>query len=116
MQLRTVLAPAARGFNTAVVALGTVPVLGPRIRRSVAIITYVGRKSGRTISTPVAARRSGQQVSIGVAMPEQKTWWRNFVGEGAPLQIRFDEATHHGHALAHRDPNGKVTVQVTLSD
>ena len=47
-------------------------------------IRYVGRRSGKTFETPVGYRRSGDSVIIGVMSPDKKTWWRNFLGDGAP--------------------------------
>ncbi len=47
--------------------------------------------------------------------PDSKTWWRNFTGEGAPLTLtNFDGTDRTGHAVAHRDERGRVTVNVTL--
>ena len=79
------------------------------------VITYTGRRSGRTISTPVAYQRDGNTVSIGVRGPEAKTWWRNFTGDGGPIALEFDGAEHQGHAIAHQDAQGQVSVTVTLS-
>jgi hypothetical protein len=81
---------------------------------NVAIITYTGRRSGRTFSTPVAYRRSGDEIEIAANMPDAKSWWRNFLGEGAPLTVRLKGTDHPGHAAAHRDGNGRVTVRVHL--
>ena len=49
--LKTVLSRAARGFNTGVVALLEVPVLGPLMGKGFVVITYVGRRSGRTAAS-----------------------------------------------------------------
>lgn len=79
-------------------------------------ITYTGRRTGRTISTPVMYRRTGaDQVVIGVRGPDGKTWWRNFLGEGGPITLNLDGANRTGHAVAHRDEQGRVTVTVALS-
>jgi hypothetical protein len=49
------------------------------IGRNVAI-TYRGQRSGRTFRTPVAYRRSGDEIEIAANMPDAKNWWPNFVG------------------------------------
>jgi hypothetical protein len=90
------------------------PLSSRLVGRTFAIVTYAGRKSGRTISLPVAYRRRGDQVVINVAMPDAKTWWRNFLGEGAPLTIALDGGDRTGHALARRDEGGQVTVKMHL--
>ncbi|MEU4808247.1 nitroreductase/quinone reductase family protein [Nocardia fluminea] len=99
-------------FNTSVVALTNAPVIGKILSKAFAQITYTGRRSGRTFSTPVNYRRSGDEYLIGVAMPDKKNWWRNFLGEGAPITLRIDGVDHLGHAIAHRDDRGRVTVRV----
>lgn len=66
-------------------ALAPSPRLGKMLRRNVTMITYTGRRSGRTFSMPVAFRRDGDEVAIVANMPDAKTWWRNFVGEGVPM-------------------------------
>ncbi|WP_194826797.1 nitroreductase/quinone reductase family protein [Nocardia sp. XZ_19_231] len=99
-------------FNTGVVALTNAPVIGKLLGKAFAQITYTGRRSGRTFSTPVNYRRAGNEYLIGVAMPDKKTWWRNFLGEGAPATLRIDGIDHPGHAIAARDDRGRVTVRV----
>ncbi|WP_067664910.1 hypothetical protein [Nocardia miyunensis] len=103
-----------RGFNNGVVALMRVPVLGERLRGSMAEISYVGRRSGKTFRTPIAYRRTGEDVVIGVAMPDKKSWWRNFLGEGAPITLHLSGGDRTGHAVTTRDENGAVTVNVHL--
>lgn len=105
---------AAPIFNAPVVALTTSPRLGRVLGGTFAMVTYTGRKSGRVISLPVGYRRSGDDVVINVAMPDAKTWWRNFVGDGARLTITLDGRDRTGHAVARRDDNGRVAVDVRL--
>lgn len=100
--------------NARVVALRDSPRWGPWARRRFTVVTYTGRRSGRTFSTPVGYQRSGDTVTIGVAMPDAKTWWRNFLGEGAPIRLELDDAERSGHAVAHRDERGRVAVTIDL--
>jgi hypothetical protein len=102
-------------FNAPVAAIANSPRLGARLRRSVTLITYTGRRSGRTFSTPVAYRRRGDDIEIDANLPDAKTWWRNFVGDGAPISLTLDGIERAGHAVAHRDDNGRVTVHVRLA-
>jgi hypothetical protein len=98
-----------------VAAIATSPRLGARLRRSVTLITYTGRRSGQTFSIPVAYRRRGDDIEIAANLPDAKTWWRNFVGDGAPISLTLDGAEHAGHAVAERDDKGRVTVHVRLA-
>ncbi len=105
---------AAPVVNAPVAAIAT-SRFGARLRRSVTLITYTGRRSGRTFSIPVAYRRRGNEIDIAANLPDAKTWWRNFVGDGAPTTLTLDGAERAGHAVAHRDDKGRVTVRVRLT-
>ena len=106
---------AAPLVNAPVAALANSARFGRLVNRNIAMVTYTGRRSGRTFSIPVSYRRSGDDVIISVNMPDAKTWWRYFLGDGAPLTLRLDETDRVGHAIAKRDENGRVTVTVRLS-
>ncbi|OBB68652.1 MULTISPECIES: hypothetical protein [unclassified Mycobacterium] len=91
------------------------PVVGPLVRRGLIKIRYVGRRSGKTIQTPVGYRRSGDGIVINVMSPDSKAWWRNFLGEGGSITLlNFDGADRTGHAIASRDEKGRVKVEVQL--
>ena len=107
--------PIVRAVNSAAVALINAPVLGRLVGRGLVVIRYTGRRSGRTFDTPVGYRRSGDTITIGVASPDSKSWWRNFLGAGAPITlVGLDGRDRTGHAVANRDPHGRVTVTVQL--
>jgi hypothetical protein len=107
---------AAPLFNAPVAAIAASPRFGAALRRSITTITYTGRRSGRTFSIPVAYRRRGDEnIDIGANLPDAKTWWRNFLGEGAPLSVTLDGVERAGHGVAHQDDKGRVTVQVRLA-
>jgi hypothetical protein len=103
-------------FNAPVAAIAASPRFGALLRRSIATITYTGRRSGRTFSIPVAYRRRGDDdIDIGANLPDAKTWWRNFLGDGAPMSLTIDGVERAGHGVAHRDDKGRVTVRVRLA-
>ncbi|ASO22319.1 hypothetical protein AHOG_23555 [Actinoalloteichus hoggarensis] len=101
-------------INAGVNALRASPRWGERVGRHLTEITYVGRRSGRTISTPIGYRRAGDVVTIRVMLPEAKTWWRNFLGEGWPMSLRLDGMDRSGHAVARRDARGRVSLTARL--
>jgi hypothetical protein len=105
---------AAPLLNVPVAAMANSRPFGRIVGRNIAIITYTGRRSGRTISTPVSYRRKGDELQIAANMPEAKNWWRNFIGDGAPISVQLNGIERVGHAVAQRDTNGRVTVQVRL--
>jgi hypothetical protein len=106
--------PVVRRVNAWMVGLRDSPRVGKFVRRYITVATYTGRRSGRTISTPVGYQRKGDLVEIRVVMPDAKTWWRNFLGEGGPLTLELDGGERTGHATSQRDDKGRVTVRVQL--
>ena len=115
MSDRGSLAKRATGrFNVCVSTLRSSPRWGRQISRRLTTITYTGRRTGDTFSTPVAYRRVADIVTIGVQFPETKKWWRNFLDEGGPISLQLDGADRTGHAVARRDEEGGVTVTVQL--
>ncbi|GGK49905.1 nitroreductase/quinone reductase family protein [Nocardia camponoti] len=105
--------PVAEGINKVVAKLTELPVLSGLLGKAFAQITYTGRRSGQTFTTPVNYRRKGDNYLIGVAMPDKKQWWRNFSGEGAPITLRIDGKDIPGHATSRKNEKGAVTVLVT---
>jgi F420H(2)-dependent quinone reductase len=101
-------------FNARVVALRSSRRFGRLVSRYLTVVTYTGRRSGRTFSTPVAFRRKGDVVTIGVNVPGAKKWWRNFLGAGGPLSLNLDGEDRSGHGVAHQDERGRVKVTVRL--
>ncbi|MDY6995073.1 MAG: hypothetical protein SW019_00660 [Actinomycetota bacterium] len=107
--------PVVGVINSGAARLLDVPGLGALVRRSMVLIRYSGRRSGRTFQTPVNYRRTGDEVVIRVMAPDSKTWWRNFTGEGGSITlVALDGADRTGHAVADRDDRGRVTVRVHL--
>ena len=112
--MQGLLARVVRPVNALMVALIASRRWGRLVGRRLVVITYVGRRSGRTFSTPVGYRRAGDEVTIGVELPDAKSWWRNFLGAGGPISLRLHGTDHTGHAVARRDDRGRVTVRVRL--
>jgi hypothetical protein len=112
----SVLRRVVGGFNAGVIALTASPRWGKLLGRSFAVISYTGRRSGRTFSTPVNYRRQGDTVTISVMLPDVKTWWRNFTGDGGPISLQLAGVTRSGHATARRAGPRLVTVTVRLTD
>ena len=75
MERASIASPGVPMVNKMATALLDTPVLGRIVGRGLVKLRYVGRRSGRTVQLPVGYRRSGNDVVIGVAAPEAKTWW-----------------------------------------
>jgi len=96
--------------NSGVAAMTRSPLVGPLVRRRLITIAYVGRRSGRSFSTPVEYRRTDDVVRIGVQFPDAKNWWRNFLDEGRSITLHLSEGDRTGHATARRDGPRRATV------
>ncbi|BBX42744.1 hypothetical protein X011_02890 [Mycobacterium tuberculosis variant microti OV254] len=107
---------AAPVFNAPVAALAKSRRFGGLMNRNIVIVGYTGRRSGRSFSIPVAYRRTGDEITITANLPETKTWWRNFLGDGGPVTLELDGTQRVGHAVAERNEKGGVTVHVRLTD
>jgi hypothetical protein len=114
VQISDVFHAVADVVNRGATAMITSPRLGRIVGLGMTTISYTGRRSGRIVQLPVGYRRRGEDILIGVAMPDGKKWWRNFTGEGAPLTILLAGVERPGHAVATRDARGRVTVTVRL--
>ncbi|MFW0791494.1 nitroreductase/quinone reductase family protein [Gordonia sp. CPCC 205333] len=106
---------AAKVFNKAVTPLLSAPVVGDRLAKSMAVISYTGRRTGKTFSTPVNyQKRDDDSLIIGVMMPDSKTWWRNFYPDPAPITVAIGDTARTGTAVAQRDEKRGVRVKVTF--
>ncbi len=56
------------------------------VSRGVLLITFTGRKTGRTYCTPISYSQSGSLIQL--ISHRDRAWWRNFEG-GAPVTVRL---------------------------
>jgi deazaflavin-dependent oxidoreductase (nitroreductase family) len=81
--VKIVLRPMTKMLNPLIVKLA-----GRRHFGMAAQIRHVGRRSGRTYTTPVSARRSGDIVVIALTFGNQSDWSRNVrAAGGASIRI-----------------------------
>ena len=73
------------------------PVLQRWLGRSTALITFTGRKTGRSYATPVSYARDGSTVVVLTRVGRR--WWRNLTGD-APVEIRLAGHDHRATATA----------------
>jgi hypothetical protein len=79
-----------------------------------ALITYMGRRSGREYTIPVLYRDKGDEVTIAVGWPDRKVWWRNLTGEGGPVRLVVRGEELRGHAVATREAGRDALVRVRV--
>ena len=84
------------------------PVHG-MVSKSILLITFTGRKSGKTYTTPVSYSRSGDQVTVFT----HADWWKNLRG-GAPVTLLIQGRELQG--LAEPVAEDKAAVAAGLSE
>ena len=78
------------------------------VSKTVLLITFTGRKSGKTYTTPVSYSQSGDQVSIFT----HSTWWKN-LQDGVPVTLRIRGQEFQG--LAEPVAKDKQSVATGLA-
>ncbi|MCS6835694.1 MAG: nitroreductase family deazaflavin-dependent oxidoreductase [Anaerolineae bacterium] len=71
------------------------------VSRIYLLITFTGRKSGKTYTTPVQYAQDG--ATLYIITSEGYTWWKNLRG-GAQVQIHLRGTTYHAQADTSTDP------------
>lgn len=89
------------------------PSLMRRFGVHVCEVRYIGRRSGRPVRLTAWWHPESGGGRIDVAMPKDKTWWRNFL-DGAPIEVTVDGVARAGVARAVEEPSGKVHVDITF--
>ena len=94
-----------------------IPVLrstaGTRLGRRLAVLEYLGRRSGDHHQLVTMYASEGSTVRITVGLADHKTWWRNFETP-RPLQLRLAGVDHD--AVAHVVREGEhVSVVAVLT-
>lgn len=99
-----------RLYNPIVVALLRSPLHGA-MSKSTMLLTYTGRKSGRTYTTPVNYVRNGDALlAVG---SQEHSWWKNLRG-GAPVTARVQGWDLEGEAEAFEGEAAKDGLLTVL--
>ena len=77
------------------------------------LVTYRGRKSGKSYTLPANYAQVGKTIYIVPGMHEQKTWWRNLRG-GAPVTLTLDGKPVSGAALVLEDDRTAIADALGL--
>ena len=89
---------------------------GERPGRRLAVVHYVGRRSGLPHRLVVMYVAQGRSVRINVGMAEHKTWWRNFETTH-PLTLRLAGIDHHVFAhVVHEGERTKVIADLEFTE
>ena len=91
-------------YNPIMIALLRSPLHG-FVSSSIMLITFTGRKSGRTYTTPVNYLRDGDTLLLSSS--RERVWWKNLRG-GAPVTVRVQGQDMKGMGEAFTD-NETVT-------
>lgn len=84
-----------RFLNQMMKVMLTTPVLQRIVGGSTALVTFVGRRSGRTFTTPISyAVIDGRVIMTG---HRTRSWWRNLI-DNPEIEMRLRGRRHHGTA------------------
>ncbi len=86
-----------RAMNVPMRALLESPLHGVASRH-LCLLHYRGRRSGRSLTIPLSYVREGDVVRL--LSSHRTRWWKNFLGEGAEVELRLEGVTHRGRARA----------------
>jgi F420H(2)-dependent quinone reductase len=73
------------------------------LSRSLVILSYQGRKTGRWRSLPCMYARDGQDLYVVPGQPDRKIWWRN-LRQPTRVRLRLQGRDLEGTATASSDP------------
>ena len=79
------------------------------VSKTVLLITFTGRESGKTYTTPVDYSRDGDQVYIFT----HANWWKNLCG-GAPVTLRIQGREFQGLAEPIAEDKCAVAAGLTV--
>jgi deazaflavin-dependent oxidoreductase (nitroreductase family) len=77
--------------------------LHPVLSRSLVILSYQGRKTGRWRSLPCLYARDGQDLYVVPGQAGRKVWWRN-LRQPTRVRLRLQGRDREGIAAASSDP------------
>ena len=81
----------------------TTPVLQSMVGKGVALLTFTGRRSGKTYTVPVSYHQEGDLVTV--ITKRQRKWWHN-----------LEMPTEVGLRLAGRDYTGKAQIHTAEAE
>ena len=88
--------------------------LGAGLGRHLAVVEYVGRRTGQVHRLVTQYSLDGTKVHIQVGEADRKTWWRNFRSP-APVHLRLAGVDHEGTAVAVKQGE-QVVLEALLGD
>lgn len=88
--------------------------LGRRLGRRLAVVEYVGRRSGDHHQLVTQYVRNGTSVRIRVGAADHKTWWSNFL-TAHPARLHLAGQDYGATAHVVRDGD-RMTVVAVLDD
>ena len=107
------VAAAANGLANRVLIPLLHSTAGGRLGRRLAVLEYLGRRTGDHHQLITMYAIEGSTVRIRVGLADHKTWWRNFETP-RPLQLRLAGVDHD--AVAHVVRDGRhVSVVAELT-
>jgi deazaflavin-dependent oxidoreductase (nitroreductase family) len=87
-----------RGLNTVMKLVLRTPLLHKVVSANIMLITFKGRKSGKSYTTPVSYIQEGDIVTLFTG--RRRAWWRNLSGgETVTLRIQGKNVTRKAESV-----------------
>ena len=102
-----------RWLNRFMILMLRTPGLQRLIGRSTALLTFVGRRSGKSYTTPISYARRGEQVIL--TCHESRQWWRN-LDSNPRVQLRLAGRELTGLAVVADDQSALPRFSEFLQD
>lgn len=100
-----------KAMNTVMSTILRTPLLHRALSGMMLLITFTGRKSGKTYTTPVGYHQDGNTVII--LTKRFRKWWRNFE-EPAPVTLRLRGQDVTGEAVSLTDTEAMLPYMVKM--
>ena len=102
-----------RWLNRFMTLMLRTPGLQRLVGRSTALLTFVGRKSGKSYTTPISYARRGERVIL--TCHESRQWWRN-IDSNPRVELRLAGEELTGTAVAADDQSALPLFSEFLRD
>lgn len=93
-------------FNAIMKGILRSPLHG-MVSKSILLISFTGRKSGKTYTTPISYSTQGEYI----VLVTNGNWWKN-LRDGAPVNVRLRGQDRNGFAEAIADDKAAITEGV----
>ncbi len=102
-----------KGVNRMMSTVLRLPLVHSVMSKSLMLISFTGKKSGKQYTTPVGYYRDGKRILI--VTKRFRAWWQNFVAP-APVTLRLQGRDVAGTALSIADEATIIPLMTQIAE